>query len=73
MRDMIKTVSGKKLLYVMAAEQEYGAELKQRFTPLITGVGPVEAAACVAATLQELTLSGRKPDLVVSLGSAGSA
>ena len=73
MRDMIKTVSGKKLIYVMAAEQEYGAELKQRFTPLITGVGPVEAAAGVAAALQELTMDGEKPDLVVSLGSAGSA
>ena len=73
MRDMIKKVSGKKLLYVMAAEQEYGVELKQRFTPLITGVGPVEAAVGVAAALQELTKDGEKPDLVVSLGSAGSA
>ena len=32
------------ILYVMATELEYGPELRSRITPLITGVGPVEAA-----------------------------
>ncbi|MCY6381926.1 5'-methylthioadenosine/S-adenosylhomocysteine nucleosidase [Hoeflea prorocentri] len=73
MMDLIKSVSGKKLLYVMAAEQEYGPELKQRFRPLITGVGPVEAAVGLTAALQELTMADQKPHLVISLGSAGSA
>jgi adenosylhomocysteine nucleosidase len=56
----------------MATEQEYGAHLKARIRPLITGVGPVEAAAATAATLAALSHAGRRPDLVFSLGSAGS-
>ena len=32
---------GKTLLFVMAVEAEYGPHLRQRFTPLMTGVGPV--------------------------------
>jgi adenosylhomocysteine nucleosidase len=56
----------------MAAEPEYGPALKARIQPLITGVGPVEAAAAVAEALAELKARGDLPDLVVSLGSAGS-
>jgi len=57
------------VLFVMATEQEYGPHLRRLITPLITGVGPVEAAAATAAALARLE---RLPDLVFSLGSAGS-
>ena len=59
-------------LCVMAAEPEYGRELRARVRPLICGVGPVEAAVSTAAALAELAAEGAAPDLVVSLGSAGS-
>ncbi len=70
---MIKTVAGKRLLYVMAVDAEYGRHLAKLFTPVMIGVGPVEAAANLAYTLAGLAQAGEKPDLVVSLGSAGSA
>jgi adenosylhomocysteine nucleosidase len=56
----------------MATEQEYGAELKSRIHPLITGVGPVEAAAVTSEVLAKLKAEGGLPQLVFSLGSAGS-
>lgn len=59
-------------LCVMAAELEYGPALKARIRPLITGVGPVEAAVATTAVLAELAQQDRLPDLVISLGSAGS-
>ena len=62
-----------RILYVMAAEAEYGARLRARIKPLITGVGPVEAAVSTAITLFAHESAGERPDLVVSLGSAGSA
>ncbi|WP_082572104.1 5'-methylthioadenosine/S-adenosylhomocysteine nucleosidase [Brevundimonas sp. Root1423] len=62
----------KSVLCVMAAEPEYGPALRARIRPLITGVGPVEAAAAVAHALAELQAEGALPDLIVSLGSAGS-
>lgn len=56
-----------RVLFVMAAESEYGPALRALIQPLITGVGPVEAAMHTARALT------REPaDLVVSLGSAGS-
>jgi adenosylhomocysteine nucleosidase len=61
------------ILYVMATELEYGPELRNRITPLITGVGPVEAALSLSEHLTKLALEDRLPLLVVSLGSAGSA
>ena len=61
------------ILYVMAATQEYGPHLQARLTPLMTGVGPVEAAVTVASHLSALQAAGRLPHLVVSLGSAGSS
>lgn len=70
---MIKTVAGKRLLYVMAVDAEYGRHLAKLFTPVMIGVGPVEAAANLAYALGSLIHAGEKPDLVVSLGSAGSA
>lgn len=69
----LQQVSGKSILFVMAAEAEYGEHLRKRFTPLITGVGPVEAAVELAAALGRLKHEDMLPDLVVSLGSAGSA
>ena len=60
------------VLCVMAAEPEYGPALRARIRPLITGVGPVEAAAVVTQALAELKSEAALPDLVVSLGSAGS-
>ncbi|HQZ12711.1 MAG TPA: 5'-methylthioadenosine/S-adenosylhomocysteine nucleosidase [Devosia sp.] len=61
------------ILYVMAADAEYGPHLKSRITPLMCGVGPVEAGVAVAAELGMREASGELPHLVVSLGSAGSA
>lgn len=61
------------ILYVMAAESEYGPHLRARISPLMTGIGPVEAAVAVTAELAKLDIQQRLPDLVVSLGSAGSA
>jgi len=65
-------IDGKRLLFVMAADAEYGPHLKARFRPLMTGVGPVEAAVSLTATLSDLNGQARLPHLVVSLGSAGS-
>jgi len=65
-------IAGRKVLFAMAAEAEYGPHLKARFTPLMIGVGPVEAAVHLTAALAGLHTEGVAPDLVVSLGSAGS-
>lgn len=56
----------------MAAEAEYGPHLKAIFSPLMIGVGPVEASIALTRGLSELEAAGMLPDLVVSLGSAGS-
>lgn len=69
----MKIVAGKRLLYVMAVDAEYGRHLAKLFTPLMIGVGPVEAAANLAYALAGLVRADEKPDLVISLGSAGSA
>lgn len=65
-------LGGCNVLFAMAAEAEYGPHLKQRFAPFMTGVGPVEAAVELTAALAALAQRGQLPDLVVSLGSAGS-
>ena len=59
-------------LCVMAAEAEYGPALRTRIKPLIIGVGPVEAAVATTSALAMLEHQLRLPDLVISLGSAGS-
>lgn len=64
---------GRRILFQMAAAPEYGPHLQARITPLLTGIGPVEAAVVMAATLEGLARDAGLPDLVVSLGSAGSA
>lgn len=66
------TIAGCRVLFVMAAEAEYGPCLKKLFQPLMTGVGPVEAAVRLSAELAWLQALTTMPDLVVSLGSAGS-
>lgn len=68
----VKTVGGRPILYAMAADAEYGPHLKASITPLMTGVGPVEAAVVLATALARLETDGGLPALVVSLGSAGS-
>jgi adenosylhomocysteine nucleosidase len=68
----VSSLGGRRVLFVMAAEPEYGSHLKARFQPLMTGVGPVEAGVVVAAALARLDAKASLPDLVVSLGSAGS-
>ncbi|MDX8452337.1 5'-methylthioadenosine/S-adenosylhomocysteine nucleosidase [Mesorhizobium sp. VK9D] len=68
----VSRLSGKSVLFVMAVEAEYGQHLKDLFTPLMTGVGPVEAGVRLGAELAALKAEGALPDLIVSLGSAGS-
>lgn len=64
----LKSIAETRVLYIMATRAEYGSALQIRFTPHICGVGPVEAALNTTSFL-----SKEQPDLVVSLGSAGSA
>ena len=68
----IMTIGTTRVLFVMAVDAEYGPHLQSRFAPLFTGVGPVEAAVALTATLGDLRHANALPDLVVSLGSAGS-
>lgn len=58
------------ILYLMAAQAEYGPYLRARIRPVMIGVGPVEAAINTTRALAER--QGDLPRLVVSLGSAGS-
>lgn len=67
-----ETISARRVLFVMAVDAEYGPHLRARFTPLLTGVGPVEAALATGMALQALAQQSALPDLVVCLGSAGS-
>jgi len=68
----ITEIGGMRLLFVMAVDAEYGPHLKRRFTPLMTGVGPVEAGVRLGVELALLSERNALPDFVVSLGSAGS-
>ncbi|MDO5620489.1 MAG: 5'-methylthioadenosine/S-adenosylhomocysteine nucleosidase [Paracoccus sp. (in: a-proteobacteria)] len=65
----ITMIAGQPVLFIMAAEPEYGPALRARIQPLMTGIGPVESAIATSAALTRLP---RNPALVVSLGSAGS-
>lgn len=60
------------IVYFMAVANEYGPHLKARIAAVMTGVGPVEAAVAVTAELGRLAAADRLPQMVVSLGSAGS-
>ncbi len=68
----LATLAGRRVLFAMAADAEYGPHLKAIVTPLMTGVGPVEASISLTRALEELEAARSLPDLVVSLGSAGS-
>lgn len=68
----LKQIGRHAVLFVMAVDAEYGPHLKSRIKPLMTGVGPVEAAIVLSHALTKLQASGTMPDLIVSLGSAGS-
>ena len=68
----LSRMGGLAVLFVMATEQEYGPFLKRLIKPVITGVGPVEAAAATGSALAMLAAAGSLPDLVLSVGSAGS-
>jgi len=72
MNGRLERREGLTVLPVMAAPAEYGAHLKARIDPLITGVGPVEAAVSLATALARMDGQGDRPDLIVSLGSCGS-
>lgn len=65
----IDRIGERRVLFAMATTHEYGSALRSRIVPLVTGVGPVEAGVAVAAAL---AICDPLPDLVVSLGSAGS-
>lgn len=67
------SIAGKRVLFVMAAQAEYGTHLQKLFNPLFTGVGPIEAAIVLTSALAKAARQNTLPDLVVSLGSAGSA
>ena len=69
---VLTTIAGRNILFVMADKAEYGPCLQQRFTPLMTGIGPVEAAVQITTALAALAARNSLPDLLVSLGSAGS-
>jgi adenosylhomocysteine nucleosidase len=69
---MSRTASEQRILFVMATDHEYREHLRARIRPLITGVGPVEAAIGTKIRLEQLRAANDLPDLVVSLGSAGS-
>ena len=67
---MTDLIAGLPVLFVMAADAEYGPALRARITPLMTGVGPIEAAVNLTAALARMDAL---PRLIVSLGSAGSS
>jgi adenosylhomocysteine nucleosidase len=69
----VTAIAGKQVLFVMALDAEYGPTLRKLFAPFMTGVGPVEAGVKLGAELARRKAAVTLPDLVVSLGSAGSS
>ena len=67
-----KIIGDLRILYVMATAHEFTPALAARIETLITGVGPVEAAAGLAEALGGFNAQARLPHLIVALGSAGS-
>lgn len=68
----LQTMGQRSVLFVMAVDSEYGPHLRSRIRPLMTGIGPVEAAVVLSHALTKLQAKDTLPDLVISLGSAGS-
>lgn len=69
---VLQRYGGLSVLCVMAAPAEYGPALQARIRPLMTGVGPVEAAVVLTAELARLEARDALPDVILSLGSCGS-
>ncbi len=69
---MSRTIPNPRFLFVMATDHEYREHLRARIEPLITGVGLVGAAIGTTIRLEQLRAANELPDLVISLGSAGS-
>jgi adenosylhomocysteine nucleosidase len=67
-----ESVAGRSILFVMAVDAEYGPHLRRLISPFMTGVGPVESGVAMGAELARLQAQNALPDLIVSLGSAGS-
>ena len=65
-------LGGRKVLFVMAARGRVRPAFAPTLPPLMTGVGPVEAGVVIGAELGRRQADGSLPDLIVSLGSAGS-
>ncbi len=65
-------LGGKDVLFVMAARAEYGQHLKRLLARALLAVGQDEAGVRLGAELSWLKSQKALPDLVVSLGSAGS-
>lgn len=65
--------AGHDVLFVMASKAELGGALSARIDPLICGIGVVEAGIRLTQHLAGLAAEASLPQLVVSLGSAGSA
>ena len=51
---VMNQAGGRSVLFVMAVDAEYGEHLRARITPLMTGVGPVEAAVRLTHALTRL-------------------
>lgn len=64
---------GRKVLVLIAAEAEYGPALRALCPAVVTGVGPVEAALSSMWAIGASIAAGKRPDCVLSIGSAGSA
>lgn len=67
-----EVICGRRVAFLMAVDAEFGPSLKRLIRPIFIGVGPVEAATKAAIVLTQLSYLGQLPDIVVSLGSAGS-
>ena len=65
-KSYVSDFGGIKVLVAMATEQEYGPELRRLINPLVTGVGPVEAAAATGEALGMLAAADALPDFVFS-------
>ena len=68
----LDTLGGTRTLALMATEAEYGPALAARLSPVLIGVGPVEAAVNTTRALAALERAGTPPALALSIGSAGS-
>ena len=66
-------INGIRILTLMAARQEYGEQMEMAgIKPEFIGVGPIEAAFHTTRILEKEILENKKPDIIFSVGSAGS-